>query len=87
MQEICQRFILPLAGPPEGDFFSRREADESHMRILSDALNLSFKVHSVQTKLTSFVFGGSATCIDLDFNLVYDGSHYELLYKCDARMA
>ena len=82
MSEICRRFVLPLAGPPWGEFFSRREADEPHMRILSEVLNLSFRVQDITTKLTTTVFAGtkSATCCDLSFDLVYDGSHYELLY-------
>ena len=83
MSEICQRFVLPLAGLPGGEFFRRREADEPHMRILSEVSNLSFKVQDVATKLSTTGFAGSrsGTCFDLIFDLVDDGSRYKLLYE------
>lgn len=71
MGEICERCVLPLAGPPSGDFFSRRKADhyEPHMRILSEVLDLSFTLQDVAKKLAATPFAGSETCIDLGFGV------------------
>lgn len=77
MKKICQRYVLPLAGPPGGDFFTRREADEPHLRVLSEVLNITFKVQNVCSALRTTV---TETGDNLGFDLLYDGSHYELLY-------
>lgn len=81
MKEICQRFVLPLAGPPGGDDFSHRQADQPQVQVLSEALNLRVQIQSVSKDLTTTVIAGSETDDMLGFELLFDGSHYELLYK------
>lgn len=81
MKAICNRFVLPLAGPPGGDDFSHRQADEPHVLVLSEALSLRVQIQNVSGELTTRVIAGSEAEGMLGLELLFDGSHYELLYK------
>lgn len=59
MKTICNRFVLPLAGPPGGDDFSCRQADEPHVLVLSEALSLRVQIQNVSGALTTRVIAGS----------------------------
>lgn len=84
MKEICQRFVLPLAGPPGGDCFASRQADEPHLRTLADRLKIDLTVQNVARELNCLRIRGSTegqSCCVPNVHLSFDGQHYELLYK------
>lgn len=83
VKEICQNCILPLAGPPYGDYFIRRQADHHHLQMLVEQLLLTLTVQNVQFALKPVFVRPERgqTGFRINIELVFDGSHYELLYK------
>ncbi|KAL3157922.1 OTU domain, ubiquitin aldehyde binding [Trebouxia sp. C0010 RCD-2024] len=83
IEQICQNFVLPLAGPPAGDFFNPRQADQLHIQMLSEKLLLNLTLQNVSFKLST-MFISPVRCQNgfrINIELVFDGTHYELLYK------
>ena len=80
MDYLCSEFVLPLASGSTDGLGPRRWADQAHLNVLADLLQLGFMVHSVRTQLWSTTVGDQASSQGSLFHLVYDGSHYELLH-------
>ncbi len=80
MEYVCSEFVLPLTSQSTDGQGPMRWADQAHMHVLADLLNLKFMVHTVRTQLWSTTVGDHASSQGSVFHLVYDGSHYALLH-------
>ncbi|KAL3159946.1 OTU domain, ubiquitin aldehyde binding [Trebouxia sp. C0009 RCD-2024] len=83
VEQICQRFVLPLAGSPAGDFFSLRQADQLHIQTLCEKLLVNLTVQNVSFAVSTMSIGPVLRHNGFRINIewVFDGTHYELLYK------
>ncbi len=77
----CQLYVLPLAHESNDSLSFWRWPGEPHMRALAQVMDIQFVVHDVADDLITTEFGDVWSASGFTFDLVYDGSHYELLYR------
>ena len=77
MDVLCDVFVRPLACTNRDDLWEQRWPAHAHLQALKEALDLSFFLHDVYGAYTATSFTDTATTA---FHMLYNGSHYELLY-------